>query len=83
MSDIIDTEDSPNLPMDARLNLQALKNKRYLDKTFEFDFYKSLNKRELLELLLKSTILMREGANEIERDRTTITRLQMDKINSL
>lgn len=84
MTDIIDTtEDSPNMFMDDRLNLQALKNKRYLDKTLELDFYQKLDKRELLEMLLKSTTLMAQGAEHIAQQRTTINRHVIDKLNAL
>lgn len=83
MPEITDIPDSPNMFMDDRLNLQALKNKRYLDKTQNFDFYKTIDKRELLEMLLKSTILLHLGAEEIMEKRTTIVKFQMDKITSL
>ncbi len=84
MPDIVDTtEDSPHMFMDDRLNLQALKNKRYLDKTLEFDFYQKIDKRELLEMLLKSTTLMAQGAEHIAQQRTTINRHTMDKIHAI
>lgn len=83
MPDITDTPDSPDMFMDDRLNLQALKNKRYLDKTLEFENYKNIDKRDLLEMLLKSTALMHEGAEYIAKQRTTINKQFIDKINSL
>jgi hypothetical protein len=83
MPEITDTEDSPDMFMDDRLNLQALKNKRYLDNTLEFDFFRGIDKKELLEMLLKSTILLHEGAETIARQRTTINHNFIDKLNSL
>jgi hypothetical protein len=83
MPDITDMNDSTDMFMDDRLNLRALKNKRYLDKTLELDFYQKIDKRELLEMLLKSTILLHEGANTIASQRTTINRHTIDKLNSL
>lgn len=83
MADITDTEDSPDMFMDDRLNLQALKNKRYLDKTLDFDFFQKIDKKELLKMLLDSTILMAKGAERIAEQRTTINRHVIDKLNSL
>lgn len=83
MPDVTDQPDNPNRFMDDRLDLQALKNKRYLDKTLEFDFYQKIDKRELLEMLLKSTTLMIEASSKIAEQRSQIVRFQMDKINSL
>lgn len=83
MPEITDIPDSPNMFMDDRLNLQALKNKRYLDQTLDLDFFQKLDKKELLAMLLKSTTLMHEGANHIAQQRTTINRHVLDKINSL
>lgn len=80
MTDITDREDSPDMFMDDRLNLRALKNKRYLDKTLELEFYQNIDKRELLELLLKSTILLHEGAEHIAQQRSSLVRFQMDEI---
>jgi hypothetical protein len=83
MPDITDTPDSPHMFMDDRLNLQALKNKRYLDQTLDLDFFQKIDKKELLAMLLKSTALMHEGANHIAQQRTTINRHTIDKLNSL
>jgi hypothetical protein len=83
MTDITDTADSPDMFMDDRLNLQALKNKSFLDQTLDFDFYQKIDKKELLAMLLKSTILMHEGANHIAQQRTTINRHVLDKLSIL
>lgn len=83
MTDITRMDDSPNMFMDDRLNLRALKNKRLLDKSLDLDFYQKLEKKEILEMLLKSTILLHLGAEHISEQRTIITRYQMNQINSL
>jgi len=83
MPDITETPDSENMFMDDRLNLQALKNKRYLDKTLEFDFYQKIDKKELLEMLLKSAVLLHLGAEKISEQRTTINNFQIREINRL
>lgn len=84
MPDITEMPDDPHRFMEDRLNLQALKNKRYLDKTLELEFYQNIDKKELLEMLLKSTILLHLGAEYITEHRGIITRYQMDQIiNSL
>ena len=83
MPDIVDTPDSENMFMDDRLNLQALKNKRYLDKTLEFEFFRNIDKKELLEMLLKSTTLLHLGAEKISEQRTTINNYTIREINRL
>lgn len=83
MPDVTDMPDSPNMFMDDRLNLQALKNKRYLDQTLDLDFFQKIDKKELLAMLLTSTALMHEGATHIAQQRTTINRHVVDKLNSL
>jgi hypothetical protein len=83
MSDIINEPDNPNRFMDDRLNLQALKNKRYLDQSTDFDFYTNIDKKDLLEMLLKSTILLYEGATHIAKQRSDLIRFQMKEIRSL
>jgi hypothetical protein len=83
MPDIVDTPDSENMFMDDRLNLQALKNKRYLDQTLEFDFFRKIDKKELLAMLLKSTTLLHLGAEKIAEQRTTINNYTIREINRL
>lgn len=83
MSDVTDRPDNPNAFLDDRLNLQALKNKRYLDKTLDLDFYQRIDKKDLLEMLLKSTVLLHLGAEQIAEQRTAFIKFQMKQINSL
>lgn len=83
MTDITDREDSPDMFMDDRLNLQALKNKRYLDKTLDLKFYQNIDKKEILEMLLKSTTLLHEGAEHIAKQRSSLVRFQMKEIQNL
>lgn len=84
MPDITDTPDSEQRFMDDRLELQALKNKRILDKSVvSREEFNNLEKKDLLEMLLTSTILMIKSADYIREQRTALTRLQMDKLNSL
>lgn len=83
MTDITDRPDSPDMFMDDRLNLQALKNKRYLDQTLDLEFYQNIDKKELLKMLLKSTVLLHEGAEHIAKQRSSLVRFQMNEINRL
>lgn len=84
MTDITDLPDSEAMFMDDRLNLQALKNKRYLDKTHdEFEFYQNIDKNELLEMLLTSTKLLHLGAEKISEQRSALIRYQMKQIQDL
>lgn len=76
-------EDSPNMFMDDRLNLQALKNKKILDSSLTFEQFNLLTKADLLKVLLKSTVLLHEGAEKIAEQRSQLTRYQMDQINRL
>lgn len=84
MPNITDTPDSENMFMEDRLLLQALKNKRILDQSvISLEEFQALEKKDLLAMILKSTILMSKAADYIGEQRSTVTRLQMDKLNSL